>query len=118
MADDPPEGGIFESTADKYARRDVNVLFLDRRDSLESWFLNQNNPETRALLDHAAVLSLSMAFVAKGNPADQTVGSLTTAADIEAACSLWQNSHTLLVWSIWKSLLEELMTDSTIRKKS
>jgi len=36
--------GIFESTADKYSRHDVNVLFLDRRDSLESWFLNQNNP--------------------------------------------------------------------------
>jgi hypothetical protein len=91
--------GIFESTADKYSRHDVNVLFLDRRDSLESWFLNQNNPETQALLDHAAVLSLSMAFVAKGNPANQTVGSLTTDADIDQACALWQNSHTLLVWS-------------------
>jgi hypothetical protein len=91
--------GILASTAARYGQRDANILFLERRDSLEDWFLNQNNPETRALLDHALVLSLSMAFIAEGNPANQTVGSLTTGADIERACALWQNSHTLLVWS-------------------
>lgn len=91
--------GIIQSTERRFAGRDSNILFVERPQSLESWFLNKDDPETQAILRHATILSLSMAFIAKGNPDDAIVGSLTTAADIEESCALWQSSHTFLIWS-------------------